>query len=165
MSLTFGPFGPVAVAAKEVDAKPDGNAWTCTVAQGAGGPRGRGTTFRVVFDAHGRCSEATHKYNGPLPICIGGLFRPVATPSGMAGLGHDISGILEVDSVDKNSIAERAGLKSGDLIVSFDGRPLPSRDVIQQMRQVVYVLKQQGNVARSIRVVRNGELVDLTLRW
>jgi len=165
MSLTFGPFGPVPVEAKEVDARADGKGWTCTAAQGAGGPRGRGTTFRVVFDANGRCTEATHKYSGPLPICIGGLFRPVAAPSGIAGLAHEIGGALEVDSVDKDSIAERAGLKPGDLIVSFGGRPLPSRDVIQQMRQVVYALKQQGNVSRAIRVVRDGELVDLTLRW
>jgi hypothetical protein len=33
------------------------------------------------------------------------------------------------------------------------------------MRQIVYPLKEQGNVARPVKVLRCGEVVELTLRW
>ena len=33
------------------------------------------------------------------------------------------------------------------------------------MRQKVYPLKQQGNVARSINVLRDGKIVQIALRW
>jgi hypothetical protein len=165
MSLTFGPFGPMPVDAKEVEAKPDGKGWSCTARAGKVGPRGQPHVFRVSFDANGRCTEATHKFTGPLPICIGGLFIPVTVPSGVAGLAYKIGGGLETVSVESGSIADRAGLRCGDIIVSFGGLPLPRHDVIQEMRQKVYPLKQQGNVLRPIDILRDGETIQLTLRW
>ena len=94
MSLTFGPFGPVPVEAKEVEAKPDGKGWSCTAAVGQTGPRGQPHVFHVNFDANGHCTEATHEYTGPLPVCIGGLFVPVAAPTGIAGLAYKIGGAM-----------------------------------------------------------------------
>ena len=56
-------------------------------------------------------------------------------------------------------------MRRGDIIVSFGGQPLPCRDVIQEMRQKVYPLKQQGNVVRSIDILREGKAIQLRLRW
>jgi len=101
----------------------------------------------------------------PLPICIGGLFRAVAAPPGLvAGNQPAVIGLL-VDSVEADSIAQKAGLQKGDLIIGFDGQPLPSQDTIQQMRQTVYALKQQKGVSRLVTVVRDGPTLSLTLAW
>jgi hypothetical protein len=166
MSLTFGPFGPVAVAADEVEVKADGKGWVCTAAKGkAGGMHAQATTFRVVFDGNGKCTAASHQFKGPLPICVGALFRVVDVSQPGACIGHGIGVALQVASVEPDSIAARAGLQPDDILISFAGRPLPSGDAIQQMRQIVYPLKEQGNVARPVKVLRCGEVVELTLRW
>jgi hypothetical protein len=166
MSLTFGPFGPVSVTADEVQVKAEGNGWVCTVMKGkAGGGRGAATEFRVAFDGDGKCTAAGHRFKGPLPICIGAMFWGVDAPRADARIGHEIGGALEVASVEPDSIAARAGLRPGDILVSFAGGPLPRGDTIQRMRQIVYPLKQQGGVARPVKVLRGGEVADLTLRW
>lgn len=159
MSLTFGPFGPVPVAADDVQVGHEGKGWVCT----AGQPKGN--KYRVVFDQDGKCTEAEHGYGGPLPICIGGMFQPVSLTRDNPGLGHDLGGALEVASVESDSIAARAGLSPGDIIVSFANRPLPAGDVIQAMRQIVYPLKQQGGVTRPIKVLRGRQLLEMTLAW
>ena len=68
-------------------------------------------------------------------------------------------------SVETDSFAAKAGLLPGDIIVSFGGEPLQSDDTIQQLRHIVYALKQQGGIQRSIVVQRDGRFVKLTLRW
>lgn len=158
MSLTFGPFGPVPVSAAQVATKARGKGWLLTAAVNR-------SVFRVRIEAGGTVTEAAHHYTGPLPICIGGLFDPANVPGGIEGLGHRIGGALRVASVEPDSIAARAGLEQGDVIVSFDHRPLPTHDTIQQMRQIVYPLKQQGQTQRAIGVLRDGRLIELTLRW
>lgn len=159
MSLTFGPFGPMPVEEGEVEVSREGDTWVCT----AGQPNGH--RYRVVLDAAGKCTEADHDFGGPLPICIGGLFQPVALADDIAGLGHPVGGALEVVSVEPDSIAARAGLQPGDVIVSFASRPLPQEDLIQGLREQVFPLKQQGHVTRPITALRGTHVVNLTLTW
>jgi len=175
MSLTFGPFGPVAVAAGSVDVARDNGGWKCTSAtDNQGQPtssavRAKGSAapniFVVRFDAGGKCIEAGHVYRGPLPICFGGLFRPAPLPTEIRCFGDKAGTALAVISIEPSSPAERAGMKPGDLVVSFDGRPLPGGDTIQRMRETIYPLKQRGNQERRVQVFRDGKLVDLVVRW
>jgi hypothetical protein len=159
MSLTFGPFGPVAVAPGDVRVMlKAGKGKSCSATVGS-------NTFEVDFDGEGRCTSAVHRYRGPLPICLGGLFLPVTVPQEVPGIGHRVEGALEVVSTEPGSIAQRAGLRPGDIMVSFAGRPLPGEDTIQQMRQIVYPLKQEGGAARPVKVLRDGRVLELTVRW
>jgi membrane-associated protease RseP (regulator of RpoE activity) len=159
LSLTFGPFGPTPVAPDDVKVNQNGKGWVCTAGQS------KGHKFRVVFDEDGKCVQVEHTYDGPLPICIGGLFQPVTVAGTIAGLGHDLGGALEVVSVEPDSIAAQAGLVPGDILVSFADRPLPTGDIIQAMRQIVVPLKQQGRVKRPIKVLRCTQLIEMSLAW
>ena len=82
-----------------------------------------------------------------------------------AGLTHPVDGGLLTASVEPDSIAAKAGLTQGDLIVSQSDRPLPADDTIQRVRHIVFPLKQRANVECPIVVVRNARLVRLVLRW
>lgn len=73
----------------------------------------------------------------------------------MSGVGYDPS---YVTKVDEGSAAEEAGLQSGDLITSFNGRQIViGRDVSAQM---LYHEPQVGQPI-SLTVERNGEKLDL----
>jgi hypothetical protein len=76
-----------------------------------------------------------------------------------------IGGALGTAAVELDSIADRAGIRRGDIILSFGGLPLRRHDVIQEMPKRAYPLKQPGHVARSIDIRREGKTVQLTLRW
>ena len=67
------------------------------------------------------------------------------------GMGYDGDGVL-VNQVLTDSPADRAGLRSGDVIVRFNGRTATSPD---QLTQLVRDSRVGQNV--SVTVVRNGE--------
>lgn len=158
MSLMLGPMGPQDVAAESVEVVAADGGWGATAVK----PQGR---WEVSFDGQGQCTAASYKHTAPLPICIGGLFRVTAVPPGLAAAGQPVSVGLLVDSVEQGSIAQRAGLLPGDLIVGFDDKPLPSDDTIQKMRQTVYILKQQQGARRSLTVLRGGQTMSMKLTW
>ena len=158
MSLTLGPMGPQEVGATDVEVAAAGQGWTAKSSR----PQGR---WDVAFDAQGQCTAADYKHTGPLPICIGGQFRAVAAPPGLTVGGLLARVGLLTESVVEGSIARQAGLQTGDLVIGFGGQPLPGGDTIQKLRQIVYALKQQGGVTRSVMVVRDGQILTVTLAW
>jgi hypothetical protein len=158
MSLMLGPMGPREVSPDDVEVAAAGQGWRAT----AGKRPGR---WKVEFDGKGQCTAASYKHLGPLPICIGGHFRVVNMPQGSRVNDQAARVGLFVDSVEPNSIAQRAGLQASDLVVGFDGRPLPNDDTIQKMRQTVYTLKQQRGISRSLTVLRGGRNLTLILTW
>ena len=66
---------------------------------------------------------------------------------------QDVAGVI-VDSVTPDSVAERAGLKAGDVIVSFNGRSVSDFPALREA-----VRQASGSV--EVKIQRDGE--DLTL--
>jgi regulator of sigma E protease len=63
----------------------------------------------------------------------------------------------EVVMVSSGSPAEKAGLKTGDHIISFAGIPIASRD------QLIDLIRKCGGQANAMRVERNGQKVALNI--
>ncbi|WP_457642615.1 ChaN family lipoprotein [Persephonella sp.] len=61
---------------------------------------------------------------------------------------------LKVEEVSKDSVAEKAGIKKGDIIVGFNGRPI--KDLVDLKVELFFA---QGE--NSITVLRNGKKVKL----
>jgi S1-C subfamily serine protease len=80
------------------------------------------------------------------------------------GLGLKVADAKEgpgayVGSVREGSIAERAGLKPGDTIVEFSGRPISSAAELEQLA----ALRPAGQPT-SLTITRDGERLTLILR-
>ncbi len=67
------------------------------------------------------------------------------------------TGVLVV-SLEKNSPAERAGLRAGDLIVAFDGQPIGS---VHDLHKVL--VGEQIGVSASLTVIRHTEKLELPI--
>jgi S1-C subfamily serine protease len=67
------------------------------------------------------------------------------------------TGVLVV-SVEKNSPAERAGLRAGDLIVAFNGQPIGS---VHRLHKIL-VGEQIGNSA-TLTIIRHTDKLDLLI--
>jgi len=106
--------------------------------------------------------------NGDHPIEYRGLGKSV--PRGYLGVGlTDLtpelrshfgvpqeSGVM-VSKVDSGSPAEKAGLKVGDILTSFDGKPVAtSFDIRQRIRGA------EDGAAATVEVWRNGKVQTLT---
>ncbi|MBV9405070.1 MAG: serine protease [Acidobacteriaceae bacterium] len=87
-----------------------------------------------------------------------GLQRVILPESWHEKIGsHQNSGLI-ILSVETNSAAETAGLQIGDILISFDGRPLPDVDDLQN------VLRGE-NIGRPVTVglIRGGETLQLPI--
>jgi S1-C subfamily serine protease len=67
------------------------------------------------------------------------------------------TGVLVV-SVEKNSPAERAGLRQGDLIVAFNSQPIGS---VHHLHKVL--VGEQINVSASLTIIRHTEKLELPI--
>jgi S1-C subfamily serine protease len=67
------------------------------------------------------------------------------------------TGVL-VASIEKNSPAERAGLREGDLIVAFNGQPIGS---VHHLHKVL--VGEQINVSASLTIVRHTEKLNVSI--
>lgn len=67
------------------------------------------------------------------------------------------TGVLVV-SVEKNSPAERTGLREGDLIVAFNGQPIGS---VHDLHKVL--VGEQIGVSASLTIIRHTEKLELTI--
>lgn len=63
-----------------------------------------------------------------------------------------------VVAIEKNSPAERAGLRQGDLIVGFNGQPIGS---VHQLHKVL--VGEQINVTGSLTIIRHTERLDVPI--
>jgi len=63
-----------------------------------------------------------------------------------------------VVSVEKNSPAERAGLRHGDLIVAFNGQPIGT---VHHLHKVL--VGEQINVSSNLTIIRHTEKLDLAI--
>ena len=78
--------------------------------------------------------------------------------SGMGSAGWDKRGEVELYSVEPGMPAEKAGLKSGDLILAIDGRPVDSTGELQQ------ATKNSGGNPIEVRYERKGKTYSVTLK-
>ena len=67
------------------------------------------------------------------------------------------TGVLVV-SVEKNSPAERAGVREGDLIVAFNGEPISS---VHHLHKIL--VGEQINVSASLTIIRHTEKLDMPI--
>lgn len=82
----------------------------------------------------------------------------------MAALGFPREqGGYEVTSVVAGSVAEKAGLAVGDLLLSIDGIALSSDDVQTSLRRLIRGAPGKKDV--PLLVLRDGKQVTLTARW
>jgi S1-C subfamily serine protease len=109
------------------------------------------TATRQIIGALMRHGRVRRAYLG-----IAGGPRPLP-PSARAGLGRD-SGV-EIVEVAAGSPAERAGLRSEDLIVELDGNRVERVDDVQR-------LMTEATIGRtlSIRVLRGDRTLELSVR-
>lgn len=79
-----------------------------------------------------------------------------------AGLA-DTAGGVRVESVQAGSVAEKAGLKEGDVIVEFAGSKMPRTDGQQAVRDALQKVKDGEPVV--LKVLRGKETVELKAVW
>jgi len=66
--------------------------------------------------------------------------------------------IVEITNVYKNSPAEKAGLKEGDILLSVDGREIGNED----LSEIVTWIKGEKGTEVKLGIYRNGEELELT---
>jgi S1-C subfamily serine protease len=78
----------------------------------------------------------------------------------VSALALEGSGAVRVDAVEAGSPAARAGLREGDLIVGFDGQPVPSVDRLHQLLDAERIGREgvvkllRGSMPPEVRYVR-----------
>jgi hypothetical protein len=77
----------------------------------------------------------------------------------LIGLALDPNEMATVKAVSPGSVAARAGIRSGDVIESFDGQPMLS---IADVQWVLHGVDPRGGEV-PIRISRNGRPIDCTL--
>jgi hypothetical protein len=78
------------------------------------------------------------------------------------GLGKDEGGIL-VERVTEDTLADKAGLKNGDVILSFDGKTLPRSDALKTLRSTMNAAKAKTPI--TIVVLRGKEKKELKVEF
>lgn len=79
-------------------------------------------------------------------------------PKAIAALGLSSKGVVAIRDVGRDTPAERAGVRRGDILLSMNGEP------IESLAQVIAVVtKASPGDVFDLAVLRNGEEVDLSL--
>ena len=133
-----GPNRPAPLALSDVDV--DGRA------RDAHARRDRAADFRRLFREYGGARKLGIEYQ-EVSGQLAQYFK----------LGEE-RGVL-VSSVDENGPAARAGLRAGDVIVKFNGSPVPdSRSLREQVR------KAEAGSEATLTVSRDGHSLDLKVK-
>lgn len=90
---------------------------------------------------------------------LGVITSPAASPSGIAGEMPESRMPLQVTRVLPGSPAAAAGLRSGDQIVSIDGRHISS---VEQIAEAIAA--SPPGLEIRVRLLRNGAPLDMTAR-
>ncbi len=89
---------------------------------------------------------------------IGQSFRSTRPTLGVS-LSDSAQGV-RIERVARGSVAEQSGLRSGDVITSFNGQPINNISSIQQSVQLV-----NGAQPVDLKVLRNGQQYSLTAQF
>jgi tetratricopeptide (TPR) repeat protein len=98
-------------------------------------------------------------------ICFGGLFCNIDRAPGALFPYRGEHGAVVVVSTQAGSPGQKAGLCVGDVIYRYEGEMLPVGDTINLLRDKVIPLKLQGNVTRTIGILREGVELELRVTW
>lgn len=81
--------------------------------------------------------------------------------SGFLGIGTEDSkeGTLLVTQVGRESVAETAGIKAGDIVMMIDGKPMKNKDTMQK-----YLKDKAANDKIVMLIMRAGKEKEITLR-
>jgi serine protease Do len=93
-------------------------------------------------------------HRGQLGVRVEAVTSDLAETLGLAS----VSGAV-VNSVERGSAAERGGLKAGDVILSFNGKPVEDFNALRNR-----VAESQPGSSASLLVVRDGKERSLTVR-
>ncbi|MBI4564676.1 MAG: M20/M25/M40 family metallo-hydrolase [Planctomycetes bacterium] len=73
------------------------------------------------------------------------------------------NGAYRVGTVAENSVAEKAGLESDDIIIGFGGKPLPAKGTLNELRRRIQGAKLGEEV--EIEIIRGKERKKLKAVW
>lgn len=77
-------------------------------------------------------------------------------------LSKDQGGVT-VRSVKAGGVAERAGLRHGDVIVAINAEKVPARNVADWLQR--FIQNSSASREHSLSVIRDGKRIELKLRW
>ena len=161
MTLIAGYPHPSQVNKRDVDVEgtkgAGKNEWICKAKQPF-------SEFEVRFEGDGKCIKVERKWSGPPPpSCVCDSIEPLSENACRAlGLG---GGALKVGAMNEGSLLDRTGLKSGDIIVSLGGQPLPANDPVQHLHNSLHPAIELGHGSKEIEVLREQQRLKLTLSW
>ena len=119
---------------------------------------------RHYYDKHYQFAEEVNsrrdKPTAILAVRSGQELEPIIVCPRLAA-GSQVLGLIpptQIASVEKDSAASKAGLKPGDVIVSFDNQPWPSNAAISE------IAKAAKNQLIPITVLRAGEKLDRQIK-
>ena len=93
-----------------------------------------------------------------LPAAAGGPAGARRVRVGLIPSFEESDGGLLLDGVQPGSPAEKGGLKAGDIIIAWDGRPIRNIEDIQ----VIFENAEPGKAVK-VTILRDGKSVDLTV--
>lgn len=108
----------------------------------------------IAMEVHKQLREKGRVSRGRLGIVIQEINKELATNFGL----KEASGALVV-SVEKGEAGDKAGIKSGDVILEFDGKPIKSSADLPRL-----VGATAPGSANKIKIWRNGETLSLTAK-
>ena len=75
-------------------------------------------------------------------------------------LGYPLRGGIYVKRIDKNSPAEKAGIKLGDIIVSINGQPVHN---VSSAQQIIEISDLRVGDKLQVSIWREGKELEATL--
>ena len=88
----------------------------------------------------------------------------VPPPRRLLGVSVEpVEGGLSIQSISADSVAERSGLREGDVIVSFGGKPFPKQNPRTELGKRIQKVKPGEEV--KIEVLRDGKKQTVTAVW